>query len=151
MSRQDDRTQLSEFKAQARRLSAALAEDGVTLSHSRALELVARQQGVRDWNTLSARVKNTPAPSNTAAQALALGQRVRGAYLGHAFTGRLRGLATVGAAGHRRVTVEFDAPIDVVASEAFSSHRRRVTCVVDAQNRSPEKTSNGAPILLLAD
>ena len=38
-------------KAMARHLRQALADRGVTVSHSEALELVARQLGVRDWNT----------------------------------------------------------------------------------------------------
>jgi catechol 2,3-dioxygenase-like lactoylglutathione lyase family enzyme len=42
-------------KSMARRLRADLAERGVAVSHSEALELVAHQYGARDWNTLAAR------------------------------------------------------------------------------------------------
>ncbi len=42
-------------KSMARRLRAELAARDVALSHSEALELVAHQYGVRDWNTLAAR------------------------------------------------------------------------------------------------
>ena len=136
---------ISALKAQARRLSAAMAEDGVSVSHSRALELIARQLGERDWNTLSARLKSR----SGAAQELSLGQRVRGAYLGHPFEGRVKGLREIGSAGHREVTVAFDAPIDVVSSDSFSSHRTQVSCVLDRDRRSPRKTSDGAPILTL--
>ena len=38
----------------ARQLRSALADRGVTLGHGEALELVARQLGARDWNTLAA-------------------------------------------------------------------------------------------------
>ena len=41
-------------KAMARLLRAALADRGVTVGHGEALELVARQLGARDWNTLAA-------------------------------------------------------------------------------------------------
>ncbi|MEP6650378.1 MAG: glyoxalase superfamily protein [Lapillicoccus sp.] len=41
-------------KAMARHLRTALADRDVTVSHSEALELVARQLGARDWNTLAA-------------------------------------------------------------------------------------------------
>ncbi|MBT0994858.1 bleomycin resistance family protein [Cellulomonas sp. DKR-3] len=41
-------------KAAARALRTALAEEGVEVGHARALELVARQLGARDWNTASA-------------------------------------------------------------------------------------------------
>src|SRR5262245_52195107 len=42
-------------KSMARRLRADLAERGLAVSHSDALELVAHQYGARDWNTLAAR------------------------------------------------------------------------------------------------
>ena len=48
-------------KAMARHLRAALADRGVTVSHAEALELVARQLGMRDWNTLAAASSATPA------------------------------------------------------------------------------------------
>ncbi|WP_101652507.1 glyoxalase superfamily protein [Brevibacterium ihuae] len=41
-------------KVMASRLRARLAEDGTTIGHSRALELVAEQLGFRDWNTCAA-------------------------------------------------------------------------------------------------
>ena len=137
-------TSLSELKAQARRLTAALAADAVPISHGKALELIARQHGARDWNTLSAQLR-----SDVGAADLALGQRVRGAYLGHPFEGRVKGLREIGRAGHREVIVQFDAPIDVVRSESFSSERTQVACVLDRHGRSPRKTSNGAPLMAL--
>jgi uncharacterized glyoxalase superfamily protein PhnB len=48
-------------KAMARHLRQALADRGVTVSHSEALELVARQLGARDWNTLVAASSATTA------------------------------------------------------------------------------------------
>lgn len=45
-------------KAMARRLRAALAERDIALSHSETLEIVARQFGTRDWNTLAAGLGN---------------------------------------------------------------------------------------------
>ncbi len=53
------------FKDQAKRLRTALAEQGVELSHSAALELVARQHGARDWNTLAADVAGTTTEART--------------------------------------------------------------------------------------
>jgi hypothetical protein len=43
----------SDYKNHARRLRDALAADGISVTHAKALELVARQNGARDWNTLS--------------------------------------------------------------------------------------------------
>ena len=137
-------TTLAAAKSQARRLRAALEESGVAISHARSLELIARQHGERDWNTLSARLRAEPVGA-----APAIGQRVRGAYLGHAFEGRVKGVQEIGHAGHREVTVQFDAPIDVARSESFSAERSRVSCVLDRHNRSPRKTSDGAPIMVL--
>jgi hypothetical protein len=41
-------------KGMARHLRSALADRNITVSHSEALELVARELGMRDWNTLAA-------------------------------------------------------------------------------------------------
>jgi hypothetical protein len=45
---------LDALKGQAKRLRAALAADGDLISHCEALELIAKQNGYRDWNTLHA-------------------------------------------------------------------------------------------------
>lgn len=45
-----------EVKAAARALRRSLAEHGVAITHSRALELVAHQLGDADWNTTAARL-----------------------------------------------------------------------------------------------
>jgi hypothetical protein len=44
----------TDHKQQAKRLRTSLAERGVEVTHSEALELVAQQHGARDWNTLAA-------------------------------------------------------------------------------------------------
>ena len=50
----------SDPKAMARRLRQTLADRGVEVSHSEALELVAQQYGARDWNTLAAEASPSP-------------------------------------------------------------------------------------------
>ena len=45
---------IEELKSQAKRLRQAMEARGTAISHSAALELIAQQHGVRDWNTLSA-------------------------------------------------------------------------------------------------
>jgi catechol 2,3-dioxygenase-like lactoylglutathione lyase family enzyme len=50
---------MSDPKSMARRLRAELASRQVEISHGEALEIVAHQYGVRDWNTLAAQ----PAPA----------------------------------------------------------------------------------------
>lgn len=125
------------LKAQAKRLRQALAEDGDFISHSEALELLAKQLGYRDWNTLYAAAGNRPSE-------LQLGDRVSGAYLGQAFAGEIIGIETL-SGGRRRVTIEFDNPVDVVTFESFSAYRKRVSAIVGEDGCSAEKTSNGRP------
>ena len=79
---------VDEAKAQAKALRAGLQSQGHAISHAQALELVARQHGARDWNTLHARLSRRNAPPD-----LALGDRVRGRYLGQPFTGRVLALS----------------------------------------------------------
>ena len=47
-------------KKLAKRLRSDLAGAGIEITHSFALELIAHQHGVRDWNELSARSSHGP-------------------------------------------------------------------------------------------
>lgn len=133
---------IDEAKAMAKALRAALGSRGTAISHAQALELVAQQNGARDWNTLHARLAlgNSPAP-------LALGDRVRGQYLGQAFTGEIIGLS--GPADHCRIEVRFDQPVDVVPFDSFSNLRRQVSATINAEGRSHRRTSDGNPQLII--
>ena len=133
---------VDDAKAQAKALRAALMAQGQTLSHAQALELVARQHGAKDWNTLHARLAR-----RNARPPLALGDRVRGRFLGQPFTGRVVGLS--GPDGHRKIELHFDYPVDVVRSDLFSNLRQRVRATLDATGRSHRRTSDGAPQLVL--
>ncbi|MFV0360687.1 glyoxalase superfamily protein [Tropicimonas sp.] len=134
------------LKAQARRLRETLADQGTTLGHSQSLELLSRQLGFRDWNTLHA-AADTP-PTSAPKAPVALGQKVSGHYLGLPFTGVVKGLREVHG-GHFEVTLQFDTPVDVVRFESFSSLRHRVSATIDATGVSPRHTSNGEPHLRL--
>ncbi|MES5099347.1 glyoxalase superfamily protein [Agrobacterium sp. BA1120] len=132
---------LDSLKDQAKRLRASLSQEGQTISHSRALELVAVQFGYRDWNTLHAAVGNRP-PFNP----YMLGSRVSGFYLGQPFTGSVLGVQSLGGDPERyRLTLHFDDPVDVVTFDSFSAFRQRVHCNVDTTGRTAQKTSNGRP------
>jgi len=128
---------LDDLKAQAKRLRAALEEDGDFISHSEALELLAKQLGFRDWNTLHAAIGNKPPPPQ-------LGDRVAGAYLGQKFEGEIIGVEAL-SEGRHRVTIDFDEAVDVVTFESFSAFRKRVSAVINEDGRSAEKTSDGRP------
>lgn len=49
-------------KTMAKTLRAALAERSIAITHSDSLELVARQFGLNDWNTLSAKIESANVP-----------------------------------------------------------------------------------------
>ena len=127
-----------DLKDQAGRLRAALAADGTPVSHSRALELVAAQNGYKDWNTAKAL-----APTNTQAAPYRGGDAVSGRYLGQHFTGHIKAVSQIG--DKFRVTTRFDAPVDVVTFESFSNFRSQVTTLMDKHGASPKTISDGTP------
>ena len=131
---------LETVKAQAKALRQALRDSGTAVSHAQALELVARQYGARDWNTLHARLTRGNAPP-----ALALGDRVTGRYLGQSYRGRIVGLS--GPPGHRQIEIAFDEPVDTVRFDSFSNWRRRVRGTIGEEGISPRRTSDGTPHL----
>ena len=132
---------ITDLKAEAKRFRDQARRGGKEMSHSAALEHVAKSHGFRDWNTASAVLGQDAAK-------LYLGQRVSGQYLGHDFRGRLRGLQTV-SPRETRVEIEFDNPIDVVRFTSFSSLRRRVRGVVRDDGKSFAKISTGDPHLVI--
>lgn len=133
---------LIEAKAQAKALRLALQTQGTAISHSQALEAIARQHGARDWNTLHARLaRQDPVP------ALGLNAPVRGRYLGQPFSGRVVALSAAGDLF--RIEIKLDAPVDTVRFAGFSNLRSLVRATVDAKGRSPQKTSDGVPHLVL--
>ena len=131
------------LKDQARRLRATMADSGTAISHSAALETIARQWGYRDWNTLSA-----AAPETVVTPRWQVGQRVTGRYLGHAFAGRIKS-ATEASGGFWQLVLVFDEAVDVAASARFSNFRRQVRCAVNGQGVTAERTSDGKPHVVL--
>ena len=129
---------IKDLKQQAKRLRARLAEDGDFISYSESLELIARQYGRRDWNTLHAAAGNRPATP------VFVGARIKGRYLGQAFEGDVIAVNLL-SPGRTRVTVVFDDAVDVVAFDSFSAFRRRVTATIANNGKSAEKTSDGVP------
>lgn len=138
-----DLPELSVLKDQARRLRAALEAEGDFITHSDSLELIARQRGYRDWNTLHAAVGNRPRDPYT------VGSRVRGRYLGQMFTGELISVRRFADGKAYAVTVDFDEPVDVVRFEGFSNMRKRVNVTLERGGRTPACTSDGQPHMQL--
>ena len=73
MSSQDQ----GNLKQQARRLRSSLAERGVEVTHSEALEHLAHQHGARDWNTLTAAQPDVPTGPTGATTGPAFGPAFR--------------------------------------------------------------------------
>jgi hypothetical protein len=136
---------IDDLKAQAKRLRSAMEASGTPVSHSAALELIAKQHGARDWNTLSALASK---PNAAPVAMLAVGARISGRYLDQPFTGKVLALGEL-SGGLHKLTIHFDEPVDVVTFESFSAFRRRVNAQVDENGVSPRKTSNGLPQLVL--
>lgn len=129
------------LKAQAKRLRSDLADAGREISHAQALETIAHQWGARDWNTLSA-LAGAKQPGWTP------NQRVTGRYLGHPFKGFVKS-ARQSANGYWSLTIRFDEAIDVVASKLFSAFRQQIMTTVTSDGKSPRKTSDGQPHVVL--
>ncbi len=135
------RPNLHEAKSLARNLRAQLAKDGAQISHGRSLELVSRQHGFKDWNSFSAAIN-----AMTATRGWAPGDRLRGRYLGQPFEGAVRAAEKI-RPGWFRLTIDFDAPVDVVAFESFSAYRSRVRGLVGPDGATRERTSDNRPHL----
>lgn len=144
-------TTSSDYKTSARRLRDALAAEGVPISHGKALDLVARQQGARDWNTLSAQAKanDVPAASLAPMAPFGLGDTVEGTFNDRPAHGRVIGLAETIKPDLWRVTVHFDPPVDASTSASFKAERRRVEMVVGADGRSRRLTGTETGVMAL--
>lgn len=141
----------SDHKSHARRLRDALASEGISVSHGKALDLVARQQGVRDWNTLSARARRDApvAESPRSAAPFGLGETVEGTFNDRPAKGRVIGLSETIKPDLWRVTVHFDPPVDASTSDNFVVERRRVEMVVGSDGRSRRLTGTETGVMAL--
>lgn len=132
------------LKQQAKVLRRSLETAGTSITHSQSLELVAKQHGFRDWNTLHAAAGNQSPVTR-----LRPGSRVKGLYLGQSFEAEVLGLQNLQEGQAMRVTLHFDEPVDVIRFESFSSFRQRVSCTLLPEGQTHEKTSDGVPHLVL--
>ncbi|MFK7901973.1 MAG: glyoxalase superfamily protein [Nitratireductor sp.] len=133
---------IEELKLRAKRLREELNQQGTTISHSNSLELIAKEFGVKDWNTLFAKVGNAPPIPK-----FYVGQKVHGTYLGQNFTGTIHRLSQLSQtqSGYLRITLDFDEPVDVVTFKSFSNFRKRVNATIYESGLSPQRRSDGTP------
>lgn len=135
---------IEDCKTQAKRLRAAMAERGTEISHSEALEAVARQHGAKDWNTLHARLGNRPP-----GPPIEIGRSVGGTYLGKSIRGEVLAVRAMAEGTMFQVTLELDEPVNVSAFDSFEVLRRRLRATIRRDGTTVEKTSSGAPQLAL--
>ncbi|MEO8530194.1 MAG: glyoxalase superfamily protein [Deltaproteobacteria bacterium] len=133
---------LTAAKQMAKALRSDLAAKGREIIHSAALELVAKSYGFADWNAFHAALGNGAPPD------WQVGQRVTGAYLSQAFSGRIVSAVRL-EPGWAAVELDLDEAVDVVTFDSFSNFRKRIRGVVGPDGFSREKTSNGAPQIRL--
>lgn len=132
---------LSAAKAEAKALRTRRAAEGRPITQAEALEHIARASGLRDWNTLCAKLASTAGPT------LAAQTRVKGQYLGVDFSGQI--ISTSGNPEALKIAIQLDTPIDTVRFESFSNMRSRLHATIGPDGRSTEKTSDGIPHLIL--
>lgn len=135
---------IEDLKAQAQLLRKELSAIGEKITHSKSLEMIARQYGYKDWNTLYAAIKR-----QSLSCPVKIGSKARGTYLGQAFAGEVIGIKTLKHAARFQITLQFDSPVDVVTFDSFSNLRHRVRCIIDKAGKTAEKTSNGRPHMQL--
>ena len=135
---------LDALKLKAKHLRAEMDARGRPISHSRSLEIQAHRHGYKNWNTLHAAIGNQR-PSSPVVQ----GQQVSGEYLGQPFKGEDLAIQASTETGLYRATFRFEEAVDVVTFESFSAYRKQVSCHIDHDGKTVEKTSDGKPQLVL--
>lgn len=134
---------LDALKAQAKALRLSLATTGHSISHAQSLELLAKQLGHRDWNTLHAASGNSPLPL------VQLGQHITGLYFGRPFAGVIKSVSDIGHGARFQLTVRFDAPVNISKFESMVIERRQINATVNRDGQTTEKTSDSTPHLAI--
>jgi hypothetical protein len=129
---------LSEAKTMAKALRKRLAEDGVVLGHSQALERIAQDHGFKDWNGFHAVIEAGQSDTWT------IGRRVTGRYLSQPFEATVRFSEEL-RPGWFRLVLDLDEAVDVVRFERFSNLRKQIRIEVGPAGHSKERTTDGTP------
>ncbi len=138
-----DTPSIETLKSEAKALREERSLAGTPVTHSHALEEIAKKHGYRDWNTASA------ALPDRIAIPVQVGQRVKGSYLGRPFAGLVLGMQLLPDMRHYEVTVKFDKPVNVSRFESMVHLRQRVTATIGIDGISASHTSDGEPHMRL--
>ncbi len=126
------------------KLRAKRLRDGTEMTHSQALEALAHQAGLRDWNTLVA--KAAPKPTM---QWLKQGDMVAGRYLGQPFVATLHRLQSSFAGGVHGVVLRFSEPLEITPGSLLGHTRRQIHMEINDDGISDNVTSDGQPHLVI--
>jgi len=133
---------VAEAKNMAKALRKRLADDGVVLGHSQALERIAKDHGFKDWNGFHAAIETDQS------EAWGVGARVTGRYLSQPFAATVLSSQQL-RPGWFRLVLDLDEAVDVVRFESFSNLRKQIRVEVGPAGHSKERTSDGIPHLEL--
>lgn len=133
---------IDDAKRQALLMRDAAQARGEVLSHSKALEQVAKQAGFRDWNSLYASFGNQPPIE------FALGDLVRGRYLSQPFEAEIIAIEATRHGWHR-ITFELFEAVDVVTFDSFSNYRKRISTEIGPEGETQFATSDGQPQMIV--
>lgn len=140
-----------DLKAQAKRLKEHFSAQNITLSHSEALEALAKQHGFKNWNVLSANLKPKLKIGNNTPNWPTLDGKISGTYLGHTFTGTVLRINVTNMDHIRRYKIHFDAPVDVVKSKFFTNYRQRINCFLNENMHSTNFKGERDNLLIIND
>lgn len=129
---------LTEAKELAKALRKRLADEGVVLGHSQALERIAKHHGFKDWNGFHASIEADQSKS------WGVGARVTGRYLSQPFAATILSSEPL-RPGWFRLVLNLDEAVDAVRFESFSNLRKQIRIKVGPAGHSKERTSDGRP------
>ncbi len=126
---------VTDTKNRAKRLRTCLAEHGITFTHSQSLETIAKMEGCRDWNTLSAQLQKQQ-EAKTSKLPYQVGDRIGGSYRGSPYEGTILGLEKTGGADVWRIKIEFDKTVKLSFNPALNLTRKRIRSMINKEGHS---------------
>lgn len=129
---------LTEAKNMAKALRKRLTTEAVALSHSQALERIAKDHGFKDWNGFHAAIEVSQSKT------WAIGTRVTGRYLSQPFDATVLSTQQL-RPGWFRLVLDLDEAVDVVRFDSFSNLRKQIRVEIGPARHSKERTSDGIP------
>ncbi|MFC4346284.1 glyoxalase superfamily protein [Kordiimonas lipolytica] len=131
---------ITQMKGRAKRLRSYLSDLGHTLSHAQSLEAISKEEGCRDWNTLSAQLRQQES-TQANRPPIHVGDRTTGIYRGSAFEGTVLTLERTDGSSKQlcpvwRIKIHFDAPVAIGTNTQLNHTRQRVRAMINREGKS---------------